>query len=416
MKVEFPGSTGLTLAARLDLPPGTPRGYALFAHCFTCSKDSLAASRISRALTKEDVAVLRFDFTGLGGSDGEFANTDFSSNVDDVVAAAEYLAANHAAPSILIGHSLGGAAVIAAAARIPSVRAVATIAAPSAPDHVAGLFEGASAQIEREGEAEVVLAGRTFRIRREFLDDLTVQSQKDTVAKMDAALLVLHSPTDTTVGIESAREIFDAARHPKSFIALDGADHLLTRQSDASFAASMIAAWAERYAFGADAPAEVTTPDAELEQTVTVSESGDGKFGQTVLAGGHRLVADEPVPIGDNAGPSPYDYLLAALGTCTSMTVRMYADRKGIPLTGVSVILRHSRIHAEDCANCETTTGMVDHIDREILLQGELDGEQRAALLVIADKCPVHRTLVGSVDISTRELLPVPESGSGLAP
>lgn len=401
-KVEFTGSTGALLAARLELPEGKPRAYAVFAHCFTCSKDSRAASRIARGLTASGIAVLRFDFTGLGDSDGDFSNTDFSSNVDDLLAASAYLEAEHRAPTLLIGHSLGGAAVIAAAARAPSVRAVATIGAPSDPGHVTALFASSLDSIVADGEAEVELAGRKFRIRRSLLDDLAEQPQLQRIAKLDRALLVLHSPADDTVGIDNARQIYEAARHPKSFVALDGADHLLTRGPDASFAADIIAAWAKRYAL--DAPADARTDSvapALLAGSVRVSSTPQGPFTHSVESGAHRLLADEPLPTGNDTGPSPYDYILAGLGACTSMTMRMYADRKGIPLDAVSVTLRHERIHADDCATCETESGLLDHIVRDITMVGELTPEQRESLRVIADKCPVHRTLTGAVHVST---------------
>lgn len=400
-RVDFPGSTGAALAARLELPQGEPRGYAVFAHCFTCSKDSKAASRIARALTGAGIAALRFDFTGLGDSDGDFSNTTFSSNVDDLVAAARYLEDEFRAPTLLIGHSLGGAAVIAAAERVPSVRAVATIGAPSDPSHVTALFDAAREAITTEGEADVQLAGRTFRIRRQLLDDLAAQPQHGRIAGLDRALLVLHSPLDEIVGIDNAREIFEAARHPKSFVALDGADHLLTAPADATFAASIIAAWAARYAL--DAPSHDLENDGSAPPpgTVTVTSTAQGPFTQSVVAGAHRWTADEPAPIGTDLGPSPYDLVLAGLGACTSMTMRMYADRKGIPLDGVTVTLRHERLHAQDCSECETRTGMLDHIEREIAMTGDLSPEQVESLRVIADKCPVHRTLAGAVHVTT---------------
>lgn len=401
-RVEFTGSSGTQLAARLELPQGEPRAYAVFAHCFTCSKDSRAATRISRALTASGIAVLRFDFTGLGESGGDFSNTDFSSNVDDLIAAASFLESAHRAPSLLIGHSLGGAAVIAAAGRLPSVRAVVTIGAPSAPEHVTALFAEALDAIVADGDAEVELAGRRFRIRRSLLDDLAEQPQLERITNLGRALLVMHSPSDDTVDIDNARRIYEAARHPKSFVALDGADHLLTRGWDATFAASMIGAWASRYAL--DAPG-AASPDSVVPAlpvgSVRVSSTPDGAYTQAVEAGAHRLIADEPLPTGNDRGPSPYDYLLAGLGACTSMTLRMYADRKAIPLDAVTVVLRHERIHADDCATCETATGMLDHIVREISLAGDLTAEQRASLMVIADKCPVHRTLTGPVQVTT---------------
>lgn len=403
-KLEFPGSQEALLAARLDLPDEPPRAYALFAHCFTCSKDVIAASRISRALTGFGIAVLRFDFTGLGQSDGDFSNTNFSSNIEDLVYAADYLRENYSAPSLLIGHSLGGAAVLAAAHSVPEVRAVATIAAPADPDHVAHLLRASTAEIQEHGEAEVTLAGRTFQIRRQFLDDIAAQPQAERIRTLDAALLVMHSPVDAIVDVDNARIIYEAARHPKSFIALDGADHLLTNPDDAIFAATMLATWASRFAFDPLPARAAAQKQADpTEGLVVVSENGDGSYGQDVRIGQHRLTADEPKPVGKDTGPAPYDYLLAGLGACTSMTLRMYAERKKWPLDKVTVTLKHSRVHAKDCADCETTTGQVDRIQRVIRIEGDLDDSQRQRLLEIADKCPVHRTLHSEIIIDTEE-------------
>lgn len=395
--VEFLGSHNVTLSGRLDQPEAPPRGFAIFAHCFTCTKDVAVASRISRELSNHGIAVLRFDFTGLGGSDGEFANTTFSSNIDDLVHAAEFLRSQHQAPAVLIGHSLGGAAVLAAAHRIPEVRAVATIAAPADTEHMLHLISEAHPEIEERGEAEVYLADRPFRIRREFLDDLRGQPQKERIRKLPAALMVMHSPIDQTIGIDNAGLIFTAARHPKSFVALDGADHLLSRPSDSRFAASVLAAWASRYLPDVPGPNVAQHP----EGAVMVSENGEGPYGQHIVAGRHVLSADEPVPLGQDTGPSPYDLLLAGLGACTSMTLRMYADRKKWPLSHVSVSLRHSKIHAKDCEDCDTRSGQLDRVDRVIHITGDLDDEQRQRLLEIADKCPVHRTLHSEVSIRT---------------
>ncbi len=412
-RIEFPGSSGAQLAGRLDLPETRPTAYALFAHCFTCSKDVLAASRIAQALTGFGIAVLRFDFTGLGGSGGDFANTNFTSNVGDLISAADYLRQNHRAPTILVGHSLGGAAVLAAAEQVPEIRAVATIGAPADTEHLLDLLGDSRAEIEETGEAEVCLAARPFRIRKQFLDDISSQPQADRIRRLGAALLVMHSPVDETVGVENAREIFDVARHPKSFVSLDGADHLLTRPADARFAASVLAAWASRYldddAASSAQPTNSTTPEAEAKEgVVVVSENGRGPYGQRITAGRHVLGADEPAPIGHDTGPSPYDLLLAGLGACTSMTLRMYAERKGWPLEGVTVSLRHSRIHAKDCADCDTQSGQLDRIERVIELTGVLDAEQRQRLLEIADRCPVHRTLHSEVDVDTTMTIATP--------
>ena len=396
-KVSFANDQGELLAARLDLPWGEPRAVALFAHCFTCSKDIFAASRISQQLADLGFAVLRFDFTGLGASEGEFANTNFSSNVDDLVAAADYLRANLMAPKILIGHSLGGAAMLAAAGRVPESVAVATIGAPFDPVHVGHMFEGIKAEIETAGEAEVELGGRNFKIKKQFLEDIQNQEAEKNIASLKKALLVFHAPLDQIVGIENAQTIFKAAKHPKSFVSLDDADHLLSRRADARYVATVLAAWADRYL--PDPPSPSLDQRAEPAEVI-VSEAGTGKFAQTVGIGRHRLIADEPTSFGgDDLGPGPYDYVLAGLGACTSMTVRMYAERKGWPLTGIAVHLNHKKIHAEDCADCETKTGKLDEIHRILDFEGDLDEEQRERLLEIADRCPVHRTLTHEVKI-----------------
>jgi uncharacterized OsmC-like protein/esterase/lipase len=347
------------------------------------------------------VAVLRFDFTGLGGSEGEFANTTFSSNVEDLVAAADHLRSTLAAPAILIGHSLGGAAVLAAAHRIAEARAVVTINAPADPAHVTGLFKGRVADIQSQGEVEVTLAGRSFRVRRAFLDDIAEQNLTARIGALRKALLVFHSPTDEIVGIDNASHIFTSAKHPKSFISLAGADHLISRPEDAAYVANVAAAWAERHL---DMAAEAQATDATAPGTVIVRETRRGLFQQEIISGAHRLFADEPAEAGGlDSGPGPYDLLLAALGACTAMTLRLYADRKQLPLRRTQVGLRHSRIYATDCAECETKEGMIDRIERAIVLEGDLDAEQRARLLEIADKCPVHRTLKSEVDIRTVE-------------
>lgn len=399
-RFEFSNTSGERLSAVLDRPAGAPRAYALFAHCFTCGKNTLAAKRIAEGLTKLGIAVVRFDFTGLGASEGEFANTTFSSNVADLVAAADHMHRTSRGPAILIGHSLGGAAVLAAASEIADARAVVTIAAPSDPSHVTGLFKDSVAAIREKGEIEVALAGRPFRIRREFLDDVAEQKLTDKIKNLRKALLIFHAPTDETVGIENAGAIFVAAKHPKSFVSLTGADHLLTSKSDAAYVANVVAAWAERYL---DMPPQAEAAGAEAG-TVTVGETRAGKFQQEVIAGAHRFLADEPVSVGGlDSGPGPYDLLLAALGACTSMTIRLYAERKNLPLERTSVRLHHSRVHAADCGECETKEGMMDRIDREIAFDGELDDGQRAKLLEIADKCPVHRTLTSKINIRTIE-------------
>jgi uncharacterized OsmC-like protein/pimeloyl-ACP methyl ester carboxylesterase len=398
-RFQFEGMGSHQLSAALDLPTQDPLGYALFAHCFTCSKDSLAAKRIATALAAKGIAVLRFDFTGLGSSEGDFANTTFSSNVGDLVRAAEHLRKTRKAPAILIGHSLGGAAVLAAAAQIPEAKAVVTIAAPSAPAHVTGLFKDEIEDIREHGEVEVSLAGRPFRIKREFLDDIAEHDLMAHIGKLRRALLIMHAPTDDIVGIDNATRIFMSARHPKSFVSLAGANHLLSEKRDAAYVADVIAAWVSRYI---EAPAEMQATDPAPRQVV-VQETRASKLQQTVAIGPHRLLADEPVAAGgEDTGPGPYDFLLAGLGACTSMTMRLYADRKSLPLERVTVTLGHSKIHAEDCAECETKSGMLDQIDRVIDMEGPLSAEQRSKLMEIADKCPVHRTLTSEIHIVTR--------------
>jgi uncharacterized OsmC-like protein/fermentation-respiration switch protein FrsA (DUF1100 family) len=399
-RFQFTGEGGHQLAAALDMPEREPLAYALFAHCFTCGKDVLAAKRIATGLAAKGIAVLRFDFTGLGSSEGDFANSTFSSNVADLVHAADHLRQTRKAPAILIGHSLGGAAILAAAGQIPDAKAVVTIAAPSDPAHVTGLFKDRIEDIRKHGKVEVSLAGRPFNITSGFLDDIAERGLMAHVTKLHKALLIMHSPTDDTVGIDNATRIFVTAKHPKSFVSLAGADHLLSGRRDAAYVADVIAAWAERYV-----DPVVPAPDVDLGEAprnVVVRETRDSKFQQMVSIGPHRVLADEPVAAGgEDSGPGPYDFVLAGLGACTSMTMRMYADRKSLPLERVTVTLKHSKIYAEDCAECETKAGMLDQIDRTIAIEGALDADQRKRLMEIADKCPVHRTLTSEIHIVT---------------
>ncbi len=394
----FTNAEGARLAALLNKPAGKPKAYALFSHCFTCGKDIPAARMIAERLVAHGIAVLRFDFSGLGGSEGDFANTDFSSQIDDLLAAADHLRKIAEAPKLLIGHSLGGAAVLACASRIKESVAVATIGAPFDPSHVANLFAEQVKEIEEKGEVPVKLAGREFKIRREFLSDITEQKLAPLIGSLRKALLVMHAPGDQIVGIENASYIYTHAKHPKSFVSLDGADHLLKRRRDAGFAADMLAIWAMRYLMGNE-------PVAKDERAL-VMETRVGRFQQSVALGNHHLLADEPVSYGGlDSGPSPYEFLLAGLGACTTMTLRLYADRKNIPLERASVALTHSRHHAvDDEAVCDGKPAALERIDREITLEGTLDAAQRARLMEIADKCPVHRTLTSHLDICTKEI------------
>lgn len=398
-KISFLNHSGIDLAAVLELPEDEqPHAFAIFAHCFTCTKSNIAAVNICRALSRRQIAVLRFDFTGLGDSGGDFASTSFSHNVADIIAASRFLTDAYQAPKVLIGHSLGGAAVLHAANQIESVRAVATLGAPFQPGHALQIFASARRDIEASGEAQVEIAGRPFTIRKAFVDDLQNQNPGETLRNLSAALLVMHSPRDTVVGIENAAEIYQAAKHPKSFISLEPADHLLTRKEDSLYAADMIATWAGRYL---DIGAEILPSPEIIDNRVTVRTPAGG-FRSDMFANGHALVADEPEAFGGtNQGPSPYDYLQAALGACTGMTVQMYARRKKWPLDEVVVRLHHEKIHAQDCANCEEPGQKLDHFERELELAGDLSLEQRDRLLEIAEKCPVHKTLLGEVSINT---------------
>lgn len=395
--IEFPGAIADKLAGRLHLPPGRPRAFALFAHCFTCSKDLKAAVAISRGLAEQGIATLRFDFTGLGESDGDFADSNFSSNVEDLVAAADMLRERYQAPSILVGHSLGGAAALVAAHRIEEVRAVATIGAPCDPARVRENFKGKIDEIEDEGSATVDLAGRKFTIKRQFLDDLEDRNQQEKIHTLGRALLVFHSPRDEIVGIDNARRIYEAARHPKSFVTLDQADHLLSDRADARYVSVVLGAWASRYL-------PETSREAPAEGWVAVANAPGG-LACDVRAGDHHWIADEPESVsgGADSGPDPYKLLLASLGACTAMTLRMYANHKELPLEDVEVRLSHGRVHAKDCEDCETGEGRVDEIRREVAVTGDLTEEQRKRLLEIADKCPVHRTLTSETKIRTAE-------------
>lgn len=401
-KVEFTNRDGHTLSGALEQPESGPiLAMALFAHCFTCGKDVIAASRIAHALADQGIAVLRFDFTGLGSSDGDFANTNFSSNVDDLVDAANYLAEAYQAPSLLIGHSLGGAAALVAASRLDSVEAVATIAAPASPAHVTHLFADQHCDLRREGQAEVTVGGRPFNIDAQLLDDLEEWSSRCLVSDLRKPLLIFHSPVDTVVPPSEAAKLYKAAKHPKSFISLDKADHLLTRRADADYVAATLATWANRYLELELLESPPERPRVN-EGEVLITEQ-DANFLRGMYTIEHQVLADEPTDKGGtDQGPNPYDLLLMSLGACTSMTLRMYANHKSLPVMDIEVRLCHNRIHAEDCADCETKAGKLDRIERIISYQGDLTEEQHQRFLEIADRCPVHRTLTGEIQIETK--------------
>ena len=400
-KLYFKNQDGKRLAARLDLPlDEKPTAFAVFAHCFTCSKNFNAVVNINRALALHGIAVLRFDFTGLGESEGDFSETGFSTNVADLIAAADFLRDSYEAPRLLIGHSLGGAAVIHAAQRIPSAEAVSTIAAPAELKGLLRLVDGPPLEkLQRDGEASINISGRDFKIKEQFLNDLKQDNMEEAIRALRRPLLIFHSPADQIVSIEQAAKIFTAARHPKSFISLDKADHLLANREDSLYVGSVLAAWASKYL----KISERKTIQPELSDNRIIAQTGKTGFRTGIIANGHGLVADEPISVGGaNSGPTPYDLLVSALGACTGMTIRMYADREKLPLDSIVVRLRHEKIHAEDCQDCEDPRSKIDFIEREIELQGDLDQPTRQRILEVANRCPVHRTLESGNRIASK--------------
>lgn len=398
-KVIFKNTKGIALSGIIDFPLlGKPKAFAIFAHCFTCSKNLKAVDNISQGLTNNNIAVLRFDFTGLGQSQGEFTDSNFSSNIDDLNSAAMFLESNYQAPQLMIGHSLGGAAVLHASGAMESVKAVVTIGAPANPVHVKKLFKNGEEEIKEKGEAQVSIGGRPFIIQKQFIEDLEKNDSKEVISKLNKALLVLHAPQDTIVGIDNATEIYLAAKQPRSFVTLDGADHLMSKSADSLYVGNIIGPWASRYI----EPINNQKPTPEGEVWTRVSGSG---YLTEVSAGEHQLVADEPKSSGGtDLGPSPYGFLLAALGACTAMTLRMYADFKKIDLKEVEVKLTHDKVHQVDGNQAETSKGKIDQIKRVIRIEGNLTQEQRNRLIEIADRCPVHKTLEGKPEIITTQV------------
>lgn len=404
-RISFANDAGEQLSASLELPDTQARAFALFAHCFTCGKDNAAASRISRTLAAKGIAVLRFDFTGLGSSEGDFANSNFHSNVQDLLAAAEFLRTEFSAPQLLIGHSLGGTAVLAAAPQIAEATAIVTIGSPANPEHLIKQFAGQLEKIERDGVATVALAGREFQIQRQFVEDLRQQPLTQQLGSLKKALLVMHAPFDNIVDIGQAGEIFGAAKHPKSFISLDGADHLVSTLEDAQYVADTISSWVGRHIVIKETDAPDSNAKVEIPGGQVFIGEGNQRFLREVATDDHAWLSDEPKRMGgDNLGPDPYEHLLASLGTCTSMTIRMYANRKKWPLEDVRILLEHSREHAKDCEDCDDKPTKVDVLSRRITLVGPLDEKQRARLMQIADRCPVHRTLEGELRIDTHQV------------
>ena len=400
--IEIAKSNG-SLFARLEVPAnGKVRHYAIFAHCFTCNSNLSVVRYISRTLTNHGFGVVRFDFTGLGRSSGEFADSNFSGNVEDLLTVANYLEKEYQAPAMLIGHSLGGAAVLAAAAHLDSVKAMVTIGAPAEVDHVTHLFADGLEEIEETGSAEVNIGGRPFRIKKQFVEDLRSRNLLETINGLKVPYLIMHSPQDTTVAIENAAKLYHAAFHPKSFISLDGADHLLTNKIDAVYVADMIGTWAGKY---------FPELDQELISTkgeqVVVHLDLENNFTSEVFTPHHTLIADEPNAVGgDDLGPSPYELLNAALGACTVMTLKMYAQRKGWDLREVFCYVTYSKKHADDLPQEQDSdvVGQIDHIQKTLEFIGVLDDKQRERLKQIASKCPVHKTLTSTTIIDTKLL------------
>ncbi|MCE7994977.1 MAG: OsmC family protein [Roseivirga sp.] len=401
VKLQFKNAEGLSLSARLEHPVDKqPLAYAIFAHCFTCTKNLLAVTNISRALTARGIAVLRFDFTGLGESEGDFADTNFSSNVEDLLYAAQHLAEHYEAPKIIIGHSLGGAAVLMAAGQIPSIKAVATVGAPADPPHVKHLFQNSLEEIESTGEAVVSLSGRPFRIKKQFIDDLEETDLASRLKSLKKPLLILHSPQDETVDISNAEKIYVNAMHPKSYISLDGADHLLSKKEDSLYTGSMIASWATRYIDLKD-----EEPKLRTDRQVVVRNEKEHGFLSEIMANGHYLMADEPREIGGtNLAGTPYDLLVASLGACTAITIRMYARHKGIALDEVKVHMTREKRHAADADSTDDPAGKLEFIDLDLELHGNLSEEDRQGILRIAHKCPVHKTLVNGLIVNAKLL------------
>lgn len=393
-RVNFESRHGHRLAGIVHIPDTKEVvAYALFAHCFTCTKNINSATNIADALSQTGIATLRFDFTGLGASKGDFADSSFTTNIEDLIDAAAFLEQKYQAPQLIVGHSLGGTAILAAAKNIPSAKAIASIGSPASPEHILHLLESNLESIEQQGSAKVDLAGRAFTFKQEFVDD--VRKHSIDYKRLGKALMVMHSPIDDTVSIDQAGLIFSYAMHPKSFVTLDNADHLLTKSEDSQYAGKVLASWAMRYI----EPLEIA--HATNDGVVVSAKTAQG-FLCNINANGHALIADEPKAAGGtNLGPSPYDYLASALGTCTAMTLNMYARHKKLDVVDVSVKVEHNRIHADDCVDCEKQQGQIDVFTRTISIEGNLDEAQSKRMLQIADRCPVHKTLENEIKIET---------------
>lgn len=397
-KVSFKGDQNQEISAVIHFPADQkPNNFAIFAHCFTCNKNFKAVKNISQGLTQYGYAVLSFDFTGLGDSEGNFADTNFSTNLSDLVKAAEFLKENYDPPTLLVGHSLGGAAVLMAASQIESVTAVATIGAPAQPEHVLHLIKGGVDEIKKNGEAEVSIGGRPFKIKEQFIKDLQRNKELNNLEELRKAILILHSPQDDVVSIKNAREIYSKAHHPKSFVSLDGADHLLSKKEDSVYAGEIIAIWSKKYRTNA----KENRPKTD-SQTVAKIGGQEDNYTTQLVAEGHHLISDEPENIGgDNFGPSPYGLLTSALAACTAITLRMYANRKKWPVDEIEVHVNQQKRHDKDSENCDSGEGKITFFDRKIAIKGNLDAKQIKRLIEIANNCPVHKTLEADIKITT---------------
>ena len=400
IRLEIENRKGLKLQAYLELPANQkPNHFAIFAHCFSCNSNFNAVKNISRSLSNHGFGVLRFDFTGLGRSEGEFAESHFSANVDDLIDVAQYLEKNYKAASLLVGHSLGGAAVIVAASKLESIKAVATVGAPATVNHVTHLFSHAIDEVADKGEVEVKIGGRPFKINQDFVNDFSKTDLPEITKKLRKPILVMHAPFDSVVGIENAHQIYHNAIHPKSFISLDDADHLLTRSTDSVYVGNMIGAWVDKY-FPSEENNMIYTKGEQLVGHLNLVEDN---FTTSIQTKKHSFIADEPASIGGNDfGPSPYDYLSAGLAACTVMTLKMYAERKKWDLQEVFVYITYSKKHSDDLEIDVEKPTRFDHLQKKLKFIGDLDEKQTQRLKEIASKCPVHKTLHSETQVITK--------------
>lgn len=401
-KLKIKNRKGITLNANLELPANQkPNYYAIFAHCFTCSSSLSAVRNVSRALTQNGFAVLRFDFTGLGRSEGEFADSHFSANVDDLLDVHKYMEEYYQAPSLLVGHSLGGAAVLVAASKLETVKAVATVGAPSTVNHVKHLFSHQVEDSAEKGDVEVNIGGRPFVINQDFVEEFDKTDLPTIVKDLRKPLLIMHAPFDKIVGIENAEQLYKKAHHPKSFVTLDNADHLLTKEEDSQYVGEIIGTWAKRYF----PKAKNKMLSTEGEQLVGHLNIVENNFTTEIQTKNHAFIADEPASVGgSDFGPSPYEYLNAALAACTVMTLKMYAERKKWDLREVYVYISHSRKHSDDLNLVTEQPKYLDHISKKLKLIGDLTTQQKDRLKEISSRCPVHKTIASEVIFETEIL------------